>query len=112
MMTADPKDAPAPLPAVFRALAHAERLHIMSLFVAANAHDPGACLSITQVAELAEVSRFCASRHLAILREAGFLTAQRDGNFALHALSPVAPDQIDEWISPLLETTERLHARL
>lgn len=90
------------LAALFGALANNDRLMILrelglrSGRVSRAANPKGA--SIDEVARAADLSRFAASRHLAILREAGLVNATRVGNQKRHELNPAQLDVLEDWL--------------
>jgi DNA-binding transcriptional ArsR family regulator len=60
-------------------------------------------LTISRLAASFEISRFSASRHLGILRAAGVLDVQHDGQRALHTLSETAFDGLEDWLYAVLD---------
>jgi len=95
-------DTGVQLAALFGALANDDRLTILrelrlrSMRVSGAANPKGA--SIDEVAQAADLSRFAASRHLAILREAGLVNATRVGNQKRHRLIPAQLEMLEDWL--------------
>lgn len=94
-------DAPH-LADIFWGLSHPDRIEILRQMRAARARGVRA-LSITTIAEHTELTRFAASRHLAILWETGFVTMTRSGTTKLCSLNHYAFERIDDWIADALE---------
>ncbi|WP_127473958.1 ArsR/SmtB family transcription factor [Microbacterium sulfonylureivorans] len=93
----------------FAALANASRLSLLrelSRPTPRNGHLGGG-QTISELAAKTELSRFAASRHLGILREAGLVHGVRDGSRMLHRLEGAALDEIDDWLFPLLISAGR-----
>lgn len=80
---------------LFAALANSDRLAMIDALLDRDA--PGTGLSISQVAEAAEVSRFTASRGLAILRAAGLVNEERCGGVYRHWIELEAIIAIEDW---------------
>lgn len=93
---------------VFLALANRDRLqllHVMRTHHAVHGADsPG--MPINALAHEAELSRFSASRHLAILRQTGLVTADRVGLAVLHSLAPARFELLEDWLYPFLDLME------
>lgn len=97
-------DGPGSPVRIFGALANADRLalvHALSEGRARHGDDRG--MSITELARRTELSRFSASRHLAVLRDARIVTATVTGHATLHALDLRGLEELDDWLCPLLE---------
>ena len=86
-----------PLTARVRAISNGFRREILRVLLQRRSEESG--LSITQIAEALEVTRFSASRHLHILRTAGLLTATPDPPHIRYRLECDALLVIDEWLS-------------
>ena len=93
LATVAPGDTDERLDALVRAIADAERRALLDVLI--DAAPPG--LSITQLASATGVSRFCASRHLRVLREAGVLTLTRDGYQKLHFIDFAVFLDLEDW---------------
>ena len=79
--------------AVFRALADASRRRLLDRLHARNGQ------SLKELGEGLGMSRQAVSKHLAVLEEAGLVTAVRHGREKLHYLNPVPIQEItDRWI--------------
>lgn len=97
-------DTDSGLLAVFRALAHGERLVVLRALRAVG--DRG--MNISQVAASAEVNRFAASRHLKALCRAGLVTSVRHNRSVVHRLDSRGFDRVEDW---LYETAPAVDAR-
>jgi ArsR family transcriptional regulator, arsenate/arsenite/antimonite-responsive transcriptional repressor len=75
-----------PISRLFRALGDATRLRIVALL------SHGA-LCVCHLEAALDISQPNASRHLAILRNAGIVEARREGNWILYRLAPQADQQ-------------------
>lgn len=93
LATVSPDGTDERLEMLVRAIADAERRALLDVLLGAS--PPG--LSITQLARATGVSRFCASRHLKVLREAGVLTLTRDGYRKLHFINFAAFLHLEDW---------------
>ncbi len=71
--------------AIFKALANFDRLKIMELLY----HAPGAGISVLEIARHIQLSQSQTSQHLATLRRAGLIIAQRSGNTILNSINPM-----------------------
>ena len=90
------------LESVFRALASHDRRALMEAL--RTARDNGRpTLSIEELALATGVSRFTASRHLAVLREAGLVGMQMCGYRHLHQLHDDALWELEDWLSKFLD---------
>lgn len=83
---------------VFTALASDNRLAIVEALLASERSEPGSGLSISGVASITELSRFSASRHLGILRNAGVVVAEPAGMSMRHRVATAALEQIEDWL--------------
>ncbi len=89
--------SPGRLSRIFQALAFEERRVLLTLLRDAHARGRGG-MTINQLAEGAGTSRFTASRHLTILRDAGLVDARRDGTKRVHRIDIEATDEVEDWI--------------
>ncbi|WP_425839987.1 ArsR/SmtB family transcription factor [Microbacterium sp. PA5] len=104
----EPDDRDGDLDSLFHALANRDRLQLLQVLRAHRADHGDADSSgmpINALAQEAELSRFSASRHLAILRRCGLVTADRVGLSALHSLAPDRFEVIEDWLYPFLDAT-------
>jgi ArsR family transcriptional regulator len=85
---------------IAKALAHPHRLNLIE-------HAAQGTMSVEMLAERAGLSVANASQHLRQLREAGLLSAQRDGKFVRYAL---ADDTVLELLASLQRVAERRRA--
>lgn len=78
----------------FAALADSTRRHLLTDLAAADrsAGELGSGLDISQAA---------VSQHLRVLREAGLVTARRDGRRQLYRLRPAALTDLRDWLDEL-----------
>lgn len=82
-------------------LANSDRRAIVS-HLASLAHADGA--SVGEIAFAAGVSRFSASRHLQIMKEAGLVDTERCGN-RVHARLLAEPfRKVDDWLWSIVDT--------
>lgn len=100
----EPGDLPD-LVQVFSALASADRLAILAeLHHAAQSRPPGTgARTISEVALRVNMSRFSASRHLGVLREARLVECVRSDRKALHSLTSQSLNALEDWLYPLLD---------
>lgn len=90
-----------------RALASEQRLQVLRLLKAPGEHfarqtsaDPvefGVCL--THIAEALEVSQPTASRHVDLLRQAGFITVRRQGKWSYCKRDEAALGEYVRWLA-------------
>jgi DNA-binding transcriptional ArsR family regulator len=92
----------AGLELVFAALANQDRLVLMGLLLRAVEDGSHSRPSISMLASQAELSRFSASRHLAILRQAGLVEVDHVGHRALHQLNAKRLEAIEDWLYPFI----------
>lgn len=85
---------------IAKALAHPHRLNLIE-------HAAQGAMSVEMLAERAGLSVANASQHLRQLREAGLLTAERDGKFVRYTL---ADDTVLELLASLQRVAERRRA--
>ncbi len=57
-------------------------------------------MPVNGLVELVGMSQPVVSKHLRILREAGFVTVQPDGQRRFYALNPAPLVEVDAWIEP------------
>ncbi len=91
---------------VFAALASPNRLAILDALIANDRSSPQRGLSISDVASLTELSRFSASRHLGILREAGVVVAEPVGMRLQHQVAWHALESIEDWLYARIDGPE------
>ncbi|WP_127818095.1 ArsR/SmtB family transcription factor [Microbacterium sp. CPCC 204701] len=99
-----------PLAVIIRALANEDRLRLVREI--ATEHAVSACEGFT-IAELAtrvEISRFAASRHLGILRDAGLVCRRQVGVRSVHTLDPSGFEMLEDWLYPLIDALETRRA--
>jgi DNA-binding transcriptional ArsR family regulator len=86
----------------FAALSNPVRLELLELLLDAEteAETAGVGRTITDLAARAELSRFTASRHLAILRHAGLAAAVHEGRRQLHRIDREGLARLDDWLYP------------
>lgn len=102
-----PVDSRAADAELFAALANPDRLEMLSALLHASAEGkrlPG--VAISQLAAAVEISRFAASRHLAILRRVGLVDVQLQGRRALHFLSASRFELLEDWLYPFVAQTQ------
>lgn len=97
-----PISEPPSIQAVFRAIAHAGRRHLL-----ARLADVGG-LTLGQLAGLLPMTRQAVSQHLAILEEADLVVTRRHGREKLHYLNPTPlVDAYEAWLAPLITPQAR-----
>lgn len=103
---------PPELAQVFSALASADRLAILAELRRAAESSPSrsGTMTISEVALRLDMSRFSASRHLNVLREAGLVECVRSDRKALHSLSPSSLNALEDWLYPLLDITAAMQS--
>lgn len=89
-----------PLAAILRALANEDRLRLVGEIAASGGVEG---LTIAELALRVEISRFSASRHLGILRDAGVVHCRRVGVRRLHTLDSEAFERLEDWLYPLVD---------
>ncbi|KAA9105860.1 ArsR/SmtB family transcription factor [Microbacterium rhizomatis] len=94
---------PRSLPRIFAALSNDGRLALIDELARAEAGPGPDELSISTLAVRAGLSRFAASRHLAILRTAGLVIATRVRQSTVHKLNWPALAQIEDWMYSVLD---------
>ncbi|GAA1917228.1 hypothetical protein GCM10009775_07080 [Microbacterium aoyamense] len=80
---------------LFSALANSERLAIVDALVKRSPRTCGP--TISEIAGATDLSRFSASRHLAILRSAGLVTAERVRGGFRHRINVDGLTAIEDW---------------
>lgn len=83
------------------AIAFSERRALLTSLLDAQNRGEQGC-TITELAAVTGTTRFTASRHLAILRAAGLVTATAVGNRRLHRIDLDAVGAIDDWLYPFI----------
>jgi DNA-binding transcriptional ArsR family regulator len=78
----------------FAALADSTRRHLLEDLAAAD-H------SVSELVSGLEISQAAVSQHLRVLREAGLVTARRDGRHQLYRLRPAALTDLRDWLEEL-----------
>jgi len=86
---------------VLRALSHPDRAAIVDVLARS-----GCPLTISAVAARVELTRFAASRHLGILREAELVRAEQRGTRVLHSLAPGAFGVLEDWVLAIVDSEE------
>ena len=96
-----------PLARLFAALANADRLALVQALceLPAGGDDPSRA-SIAELARLTGLSRFSASRHLSILRDAGLVVAESFGQRILHEMNWRGLQAFEDWLYPLLDAAD------
>ena len=90
------------LPLLFAALANSHRLAIVEELARGRHNGHGGALGILELARRAEMTRFAASRHLSVLREAGLVTQQPCGAQRVQSLDDRALQHIEDWLVAML----------
>jgi DNA-binding transcriptional ArsR family regulator len=85
------------LSAVLSMMASQPRLQLVGVL---RSH--GQATSVVRLAELTGMPRLTASYHLKLLRGAGIVRAQRDGNSLLHTLCAESLAIVEDWLYPLV----------
>jgi DNA-binding transcriptional ArsR family regulator len=78
----------------FAALADPTRRHLLEGLAAAD-H------TVTELMRDVDMSQAAVSQHLRILRDAGLVTAQRDGRHRRYRLMPAALTELRDWLDEL-----------
>lgn len=63
--------------------------------------------SVNELAEALEISQPAASKHLKVLREAGFLSCTVAGQQRIYRLDPNAFQELEHWLAPYLRLWSR-----
>jgi DNA-binding transcriptional ArsR family regulator len=92
--------------AVFTALADPTRRHVLSMVVERGP------VSATSLGNSLPVSRQAVVKHLAVLRSAGLVAAQRQGQEVRYELVAEALTEASDWITQLSERWDARLARL
>lgn len=56
--------------------------------------------TVGELAESLEVSQPAMSKHLKVLREAGFVTSQTSAQHRVYRIAPAPLQELDEWLAP------------
>jgi DNA-binding transcriptional ArsR family regulator len=78
----------------FAALADPTRRHLLEGLAAADS-------TVSELVSGLDMSQAAVSQHLRILREAGLVTAQRDGRHRRYRLMPSALTELRDWLDEL-----------
>jgi DNA-binding transcriptional ArsR family regulator len=89
-----------PVPPVFEVLADPTRRRILDLLVDGP-------LSVNELVERVGLSQPGTSRHLRVLREAGFVDVRPLAQKRLYALRPEPLAELDAWLAPYRRLWER-----
>lgn len=81
------------MPSVFDILAEPNRRAILSLLVTSQ-------LSVGEIGRQLQMSQPTVSKHLRVLREAGFVEATVDAQRRLYRLRPEPLQELDTWLAP------------
>lgn len=102
----DPRSPATPSESVFFGIAVAARREILQYLL--DCHDDGkAAVTITEVSAGLHISRFSASRHLALLRDAALVVETRSGQHRLQVLQLSRLEEVEEWLLPFLQAQDR-----
>ena len=101
-----PSDA-VDLSRTFQALANDDRLALLRALLLQDVED-GAARSIAGLAAQTDLSRFSASRHLSILRDAGVVVVRRSGHRKLHYLNSRHFTHLEDWLYPFTDAESQL----
>jgi ArsR family transcriptional regulator len=85
-----------------RAVAFGERRALLASLLEAHLGGTGG-MTITELAVATGTTRFTASRHLAVLRDAGLVNALTVGTRRLHRIDLDGVAAIDDWLCPFLD---------
>lgn len=85
------------LAAAMRAAGNPDRVRILEVLRQSRANRRTA-LTITDIARATELSRFSASRHLAVLVEARLVHCAVNGSSRLHSLCVDTFEMIEDWV--------------
>jgi DNA-binding transcriptional ArsR family regulator len=77
------------------AIANCDRLAMLETILVHSCE--GGC-GVMELADAAGISRFAASHHLGVLRDAGLLESNRRGGRILHQLVTSAFELIEDWV--------------
>jgi DNA-binding transcriptional ArsR family regulator len=87
--------APGALPADrFAALADGTRRHLLERLATADR-------SVTDLMAGLDISQAAVSQHLRVLREAGLVTARKEGRHRYYQLRPAALTELRDWLDEL-----------
>lgn len=85
---------------VFEIIAEPNRRAILGLLVASQ-------LSVGEIGRQLQMSQPSVSKHLRVLREAGFVEAQVDAQRRLYRLRPEPLQELDAWLAPFRQLWSR-----
>ncbi len=91
------------------AIAFGERRALLQRLLAAH-HGGESGLTITVLAAATGTTRFTASRHLGVLRDAGLVTVDIVGTRRLHRIDLEGVVAIDDWLYPFVDAFETSRA--
>jgi DNA-binding transcriptional ArsR family regulator len=97
--TGRPRKAPAGStgtapPDRFAALADGTRRHLLEQLAAAD-------LAVAELTAGLDISQAAVSQHLRVLREAGLVTARRQGRYRYYQLRPAGLTELRDWLEEL-----------
>lgn len=78
---------------VFEIIAEPNRRAILSLLVSSQ-------LSVGEIGQQLEMTQPTVSKHLRVLREAGFVESRVDAQRRLYRLRPEPLQELDDWLAP------------
>ncbi|HEY5017388.1 MAG TPA: metalloregulator ArsR/SmtB family transcription factor [Streptosporangiaceae bacterium] len=78
----------------FAAVADSTRRHLLEDLAAADR-------TVSELGSGLDISQAAVSQHLRVLREAGLVSAQRDGRHRLYQLMPAALTELRDWLDEL-----------
>jgi DNA-binding transcriptional ArsR family regulator len=84
----------------FAALADATRRHLLERLADGD-------LAVSQLTAGLDMSQAAVSQHLRVLREAGLVTARKDGRHRYYQLRPAALAELRDWLDDLERLTRR-----
>jgi len=87
-----------------RALANEDRVQLLDE-IARDGAAGGTGLTIAELSDRVEITRFAASRHLGILRDAGLVARRRIGARSIHTLETDALETLEDWLYPLVDAS-------
>lgn len=87
---------------LFAALANSDRLALLRALSVHRERGYAEGVSIAGLALGTEISRFAASRHLAILRDVGLVHCNEVGRARFHSLNVRRFEQVEDWLYDVL----------
>ncbi len=78
----------------FGALADPTRRHLLEQLA-------GRDLAVSELTSGLDISQAAVSQHLRVLREAGLVTARKDGRYRYYQLRPAALTELRDWLDEL-----------